>query len=146
MTPAEMLARVADAWRDWLLVIEGLPEDRVDEPGVCGHWSVKDLVPHMALWDLQAIEDIDRHLAGLPGSRNDWQRMNDDWARISRPGIYRLQLVDMHDAHRRMILAVRDLAVRDEEMDPEMIAVDTWDHYPEHTVQVRAWRVAAGLG
>ena len=141
-TSAEMLDRIAGAWRDWLLAIEDLPEDRVDEPGVCGHWSVKDLVPHMALWDLQAVEDIDRHLADLPGRRNDWQRMNDDWARLSRPGLYRLQLVEMHAAHRRLIEAVRDL---DDQMDPEMIAVDTWDHYPEHTAQVRAWRAAHGL-
>lgn len=78
MTPGEMLGRIVAAWRDWLLAIEGLPEDRVDEPGVCGHWSVKDLVPHMALWDLQAVEDIDRHLSDLPARRNDRQRMNDD--------------------------------------------------------------------
>jgi hypothetical protein len=142
-TPAEMLDRIAGAWREWLVAIEDLPDDRVDEPGVCGHWSVKDLVPHMALWDLQAVEDIDRHLAGLPGRRNDWQGMNDDSARISRPGLYRLQLVEMHAAHRRLIEAVRDL---DDHMDPEMIAVDTWDHYPEHTAQVRAWRAASGLG
>ena len=143
MSPAEMLDRIATAWRDWLLAIEDLPEDRVDEPGVCGHWSVKDLVPHMALWDLQAVEDIDRRLAGLPDRHNDWQRMNDDWARLNRTGVYRLQLVEMHVAHRRMIQAVRDV---DDGMDAEMIAVDTWDHYPEHTEQVRAWRTDRGLG
>ena len=142
MSPAEMLDRIATAWREWLLAIEDLPDDRVDEPGVCGHWSVKDLVPHMALWDLQAIEDIDRHLAGLPGRHNDWQRMNDDWTRQSRTGDYRLQLVEMHVAHRRMIEAVGDL---DDGMDPELIAADTWDHYPEHTEQVRAWRADRGL-
>ena len=143
MTPPEMLERIAAAWRDWLLAIEGLPEDRVDEPGVCGHWSVKDLVPHMALWDLQAIEDIDRHLAGLSARQNDWQQMNDDTARLSRAGIYRLQLVEMHDAHRLLTTAVRDL---DDTMDPESISDDTWGHYPEHTAQVRAWRAASGLG
>lgn len=143
MTPGEMLGRIAAAWRDWLLAIDGLPEDRVDEPGVCGHWSVKDLVPHMALWDLQAVEDIDRHLSDLPARRNDWQRMNDDAARLSRTGIFRLQLVEMHDVHRRLLLAVRDL---DDTMDPESISDDTWGHYPEHTAQVRAWRAASGLG
>lgn len=143
MAPAEMLERIDAARRDWLLAIEGLPEECVDEPGVCGHWSVKDLVPHMALWDLHVVEDIDRHLAGLPGRRNDWQPMDDDWARAGRRGVYRLQLVEMHDAHRRMIQAVRDL---DEGIDPELIAVDTWDHYPEHADQVRAWRAASGLG
>jgi len=142
MTPAEMLERIASAWRDWLLAIEGIPEERVDEPGVCGHWSVKDLVPHIALWDLQAIEDIDRRLAGLSWRENDWQRMNDDWARLSRPGIYRLQLVEMHDAHRRLIQAVRDLG---DAVDPEMVSDDTWGHYPEHTEQVRVWRTANGL-
>jgi len=143
MTPVEMLKRIDAAWCDWLLAIEGLPEDRVHEPGVCGHWSVKDLVPHMALWDLQAIEDIDRHLAGLSARQNDWQRMNDDGIRLSRPGVYRLQLMEMHDAHRRLITAVRDL---DDGMDPKAISDDTWGHYPEHTAQVRVWRAAVGLG
>ena len=137
-----MLQRIDAAWRDWLLAIEGISEDRVDEPGVCGPWSVKDLVPHIALWDRQAVEDIDRHLAGLPARRNDWQRMNDDAARLSRPGVYRLQLVEMHDAHRRLLTAVRDL---DDAMDPEAISDDTWGHYPEHTEQVRAWRTTNGL-
>lgn len=145
MTPAEMLLRIAAAWRDWLLAIEGLPEDRVDEPSACGHWSVKDLVPHMALWDLQAIEKVDRHLAGLPARETDFQRMNDDWARMGRPGIYGLQLIEMHDVHRRLTHAVRDLADHESGIDPETIAVDTWDHYPEHTAQVRAWRATAGL-
>ena len=145
-TSAEMLDLIAAAWRNWLAAIEGLPAGRVDEPGVCGDWSVKDLVPHMALWDLQALEDIDRHLAGLPGRSNDWQRMNDDSVRLHRTGIYRLQLVDMHDAHRRMIAAVRDLDGAATPIDPELVADDTWDHYPEHTAHVRAWRAAGGLG
>ena len=142
MTPEEMLRLIDESWRRWLLAIEGIPTDRIDEPGVCGHWSVKDLVPHMALWDLQAIEDIDRHLVGLPILQNDWQRMNDDAARAARPGVYRLQLVEMHDAHRRMLAAVRDLSG---DVDPDLIDGDTWLHYDGHTEHVTAWRAQSGI-
>lgn len=74
--------------------------------------------------------------------------MNDDWVRMSRPELYRFQLVDKHGAHRRMIQAVGDLSDRDfaDPFDREVIAVDTSDHYPEHTEQVLAWRAASILG
>jgi hypothetical protein len=74
--------------------------------------------------------------------QNDWQVMNDAAAKAARPGVYRLQLVEMHVAHHQLRSAIRDLSG---DIDPNLIDVDVWLHYEDHTAQVRAWRERHGI-
>jgi hypothetical protein len=79
----------------------------------------------------------------VPFLRNYWEQMNQDdhLAKANQP--FDLLRVEMHAAHQ----AIRNvLAALDDGIDGEIrerIAVDTWDHYPEHTGQIRAW-IATG--
>ncbi len=46
-------------------VVDGLPEEAWDMPGVCGNWSVKDIVAHLASYE-QLILDIVSTFSGRP--------------------------------------------------------------------------------
>jgi hypothetical protein len=39
------------AWRAFMDSVRGIPESLMSEPGVSGHWSVKDILAHVAAWD-----------------------------------------------------------------------------------------------
>jgi len=51
----EVKAVVADSWRQVDAAVAGLDEAALDEPGVVGAWSVKDLVGHVAAWEQRAL-------------------------------------------------------------------------------------------
>ena len=61
MTPKEKIAGAMDAFQ---VALAGLPEERIDEPGVCGVWSVKDLVHHVAYWENNVAEELEGLLRG----------------------------------------------------------------------------------
>lgn len=130
---------IDQAWKDWLCALDLVPVERYAETGVCGPWSVKDLVGHMALWDKEVLTDIQRWLLGLPFQSNDWQTMNDDDHAAKANSPFDLLRVEMYSAHQ----IVRDvLAGMSDDLPNEMlerIAVDTWDHYPEHTGHILTW-------
>jgi hypothetical protein len=134
-----LVEKLDNAWRDWLEALALVPRDRLAEGGICGHWSTKDLVGHMALWDSEVLTDIERWRLGLPFLTNAWQQMNDDdhSAKADRP--FDLLRVEMYAAHAVIRAELEQLP---DDLGGEILermAVDTWDHYPEHTEQVRIW-------
>ncbi|MGH2543465.1 MAG: DinB family protein, partial [Ardenticatenaceae bacterium] len=47
-----------------LETIEGLPEERWLVPGVCGIWSVKEIIAHLASFEQLLVEVLDGFLGG----------------------------------------------------------------------------------
>lgn len=140
----ELVERLDMTWRSWLEALHAVPDNRVAEGGVCGPWSVKDLVGHMALWDQEVLTDIQLWSLGLPFLANRWQQMNDDDhdAKATLPfDLLRVAMYAAHQTTRDAILALPDHL--DDEVI-ERVAVDTWDHYPEHTEQVRQFLASLG--
>ncbi len=41
-----------------------IPAERREEPGVCGEWSIKDLLGHLAYWDEVRIARLEAEAAG----------------------------------------------------------------------------------
>ena len=46
-----------------LAVVDGLPAEEWDHPGVCGDWSIKEIIAHLASYELVLVEV----LAGFDG-------------------------------------------------------------------------------
>ena len=138
-TKAEILDRIDSTWREWLMAIERVVPARRTEPGACGYWSVKDLMAHIALWESEIPEHIQRWELGLPIADLDIDTMNAEIVAENHARSYALVRIDMHRAHQIAIAAIRDL---DRALDDDIrdrISCETWDHYPEHTDQIRTW-------
>jgi hypothetical protein len=136
----ELLERIDAGWRALMQALDGIPDDRFDEPGVIGAWSLKDLFGHLAFWDDHAIQEIERALAGLPREDAEWQAMNeaDHAARAGRT--LPEQRAAMHQAHAEMVARLEDVAGLDAGPIDAAIRPDTYDHYAEHVPDIERWR------
>lgn len=146
----ETLANIDRSWSNLLEALDGIPADRLEEPGVVGEWSsVKDVIGHVALWDAQAIQKVHRRAAGEPVDQVqvDWQALNDREAAARRPRPFADLSADMRRNHQQLVDVLRALPPTDP-MTADVCAfvpVDTYEHYDEHAAEIRAWRERAGL-
>jgi len=51
MTKQAFIDRLRIERIKWLALLEQVPPERREEPGVVGQWSVRDLVVHVAVWE-----------------------------------------------------------------------------------------------
>lgn len=135
------LEHLARSWQNLLDADAGIPEERMVEPGVVGEWSVKDVLAHVAYWDNDRLERIDRFVNGLPEpDETDWQAVNErvyaerrDWplADVRR---------DLLDTHERLLTALCHAPGYD-----HALLQEDWEHYDEHAAEIRAWRARVGI-
>jgi uncharacterized protein (TIGR03083 family) len=137
---SEMLPLIDQAWSRFREALECVPPGRMAEPGVCEQWSVKDLIGHVAFWDGQVIDDIDGYVDRRPALKNPWSEWNA--AEAAKRAAVSLDdlLAELAATHGRMLARLSSVT----EIDPEMIAVDTWDHYAEHAGEIERWLGAIG--
>ena len=156
MDRTELLQRVRAGRIEWADLIECVPHDRRLELIWTGGWNLRDLVAHMGFHEA-AVEEFIRmsrwppEEPGLEGattnSRNDWfqERIRD------------LPFEDARNAadavHERLVDAIAALT-DDEYLDRDrngtpaaeeprpisiIVANNTFHHYAEHAIEIRAW-------
>lgn len=64
LNPAQISAKYDRAVSDGMILFMQIPEDQRDQPGLCGVWSAKDLLGHLAFWDGYRLARIDAEMAG----------------------------------------------------------------------------------
>jgi hypothetical protein len=126
------------AWTRWLEALDAVDPARRNELVLDDNWSVKDLVGHTLFWDAESLTDIQRWRSGLSGVTNDWQAMNDQNHVAHKDRPYDLLRVEMHLVHEVVRNTVASLPDDLPDELIERIADDTWDHYDDHTQQIRA--------
>lgn len=141
----ELLERIDAGWRALMQALDDVPDDRLEAPGVCGDWSIANLMGHLAFWDERAVAEIERTLAGLPEEEVDFQPLNeaDHAARLGRT--LAEERSAMHQAHAAVVARLEEVAGIDAAALDEAISPDTYDHYAEHVVDIRDWRRREGI-
>lgn len=135
-----LLERIEDGWRALMQALDDVPEERLDEPGACGEWSIKNVTGHLAFWDEQALAKIERTLAGLPDEASDFQALNeaDHAARMERT--LAEERSAMHQAHAAVVARLEEVAGIEAAPLDAAIRADTYDHYAEHARDIQVWR------
>lgn len=141
------LARLDASWATLVSTLAGIPEDRLDEPGVCGDWSISDLLGHIAFWDRYSLDRGRDSLENRAFESVPWEEMNDRdiAARSGRTSAE--NRADMESAHREMLAFVA-AAPQDPGILVPMLkrmGMDTDEHYDEHAAEIRAWREQQGI-
>jgi hypothetical protein len=141
----ELINSVDAAWRQLMAAIDGVPPDRLAEPGVAGDWSLKDLLGHIAYWDEHALTEIERALAGLERADNEWQAMNEADYAARRDRTVHEQRAAMDQTHAALLARLDAISDPDAGRVDAGIRVDTYEHYESHVKDIAQWRERIGL-
>jgi hypothetical protein len=136
-----LLGRIDEQWQEVLRALAGIPE----EPGACEAWSAKNLMGHLAFWDVRVLEEIERALAGQPVEDVDFQALNDaDQAeRMGRSVAEEREA--MHRAHAAIVARLEGVSDGDAARLDRVIGRHTYAHYAAHAQDIQRWRQWVGV-
>ncbi len=148
MTREQLLARIDAAWQAFVNSYAGLTDEQLQEPGVAGDWSVKDLVAHVSWWEEEALTHLPHIMAGGRPPRysvafGGIDAFNALMAERKRDLSLAEALGQAKATHERLIAFVA--STPEEQFARETrfrrrLRLDTYSHYPVHTEAIRRWR------
>ena len=72
MRRADLLSELKSENEAWEDLLADIGEDRMEEPGVAGAWSIKDIVAHLAAWRRRTVGRIEAVANGHPEPAPSW--------------------------------------------------------------------------
>jgi hypothetical protein len=153
----QLLKRLDQAWRAFEDSYAGLSEPQLMEPGVTGAWSVRDIVAHVTTWEEEALKHLPSILEGHRPPRysvtyGGIDAFNAQMTR-AKAGLSLSEVFRQHEEIHRRVIDVIERAPEDqlirETRFRRRLRLDTYNHYPKHTVAIRRWREhrqASGTG
>jgi hypothetical protein len=159
MQKAELLDWLQGEYRQWEALLDQIGEVRLDQPGVNGRWSMKDIVAHLTGWNRNLVARFQAAQRGEPEPPPPWPAdlESDDeinaWIyEANRERSAREVLDETHTVHQQLIAAIEGLSdeVRIERVEPKFNLVwlgderflvgEFFDHFhDDHEPDVRAW-------
>lgn len=148
MTREQLLARIDAAWQAFGDSYAGLTDEQLQEPGVAGDWSVKDLIAHVTWWEQEALKHVPLIVAGGRPPRysvtyGGIDAFNTLMAEKKRDRSLAEIRNESEDTHRRLLAMIRDVPedhFTRETRVRRRLRLDTYSHYPIHTEAIRQWR------
>jgi hypothetical protein len=159
MNKAEFLQELTDKRAEWDDMLAQIPQELMMVPGVNEDgWSVKDIVAHVAWYENEAAHILKSHTLASESPENDkmWgmpvNERNSAIYEQNRNLTLNDALVMGREAYRAFLHEAQKLVEADLS-DParykdmptdwtpwEVIASNTFEHYPDHVAEIRAWR------
>jgi hypothetical protein len=79
MRRADLLAELDSENEGFEGLLAEVGEDRMEEPGVAGEWSIKDVVAHLAAWRRRTVGRLEAVAKGEPEPAPQWPAdLNED--------------------------------------------------------------------
>ena len=148
---------------EWEATLEEVGRERMEQPDVEGEWTVKDIVAHNMWNEREMVRMVSAH-ALLPSETDRLWMMsnderNDELYRVFKDKPLDELLEEDRKVHRQLMEAMESLNDTDM-VDPgrfpgmpddwvpwQIIAGCTFNHYPDHIKDIRAWleRIEAGV-
>jgi hypothetical protein len=168
-TKEACLAEMRASFDELTAVVDAIPRDRLEESGVVGEWSVRDLLAHLAGYERYVAAAIFADLTGTPATTGDFYGRDDApseadeatddttnaWV-VARARQQPLNAVleEFRWAHHRLVEAAAacdepdfDDPARFPSMRGKTLAAvlpnQCWGHHREHLPQVVDWLNAA---
>ena len=149
MNKSDFISQVCAVRQEFNTLLDSLTADQMLQPGVCGEWSVKDVVAHIAWYEREMISVIEVHaLTGSdlwdlpPEQRNDAvYAVNKD--RLLRDVLAEAKLVFADLV--RLLPTISEADLNDATSFPGMpsdwqpwqvIASNTYEHYTDHLAEI----------
>lgn len=72
MRRAELVQQLNSENEEWKTLLAEIGEDRMEEPGVAGAWSIKDIVAHLTAWRRRTVGRLEAVAHGQPEPKPEW--------------------------------------------------------------------------
>ena len=156
MDKSELLNGLHEEYRKWQALLDQIGPDRMDETGVAGHWSIKDIVAHLTGWRRRTVARLQAAGRSEPERPAPWPAhlQSDDeinaWIHQSRQGDSVREVLDeSHRVFQELLTAIEAL--------PDQVLLDPQHYLPwlegnplsaagffahfhdEHEPDMRAW-------
>jgi hypothetical protein len=159
MTGVRLVGILQDERAEWNALLAQVGLERMEELGVVGDWSVKELVAHLTWYERAIVENGARVLQGeafvRPADRGEMVGLNMDErnalvaekARVRSTTDVLAEADSVYQQLLAMIAAVPDRILNDasvlglpDDIPPWMrVANNSYSHYREHAADLRAW-------
>jgi hypothetical protein len=156
VTNAELLRGLQAEYQNWLALLDEIGPANMEQPGVTGTWSIKDIVAHLTGWRRRTVARLQAAQRGEPEPPPPWpphlqtddeinawiyQAHKDDWVDTV--------LAESHAVFQQLLAAIEAL--------PAAMVADAASHFPwmegrsftaaeffghfheEHEPEMRAW-------
>lgn len=151
------LIRQIQAGRQQLLdLIESIPAEKREQTGVCGEWSVKDMLVHMNYWGAILVTMLFQLRQGAPlttlqvDPNLDVDAANRHWYELGKDRSWEMAWSDFNGLHRQVLRRVAEFSekeLNDPSINPKLgkrplwdwIEADTYGHDAEHGASLREW-------
>lgn len=150
----KVIAKLDAAWTEFQAAFAGLTAEQLQEPGVTGTWSVRDLIAHVTWWEEEALRHLPVILAGGRPPRYSVTYGGIDafnalmFAQKRGRSLAEVR-ADGEDTHRRLVAFLQGVPPEHLAGDTRFrrrLRLDTYGHYPIHTRQIQAWREERSAG
>lgn len=159
MRKTDLLDWLQQQYRHWEALLAEVGPARMEQPGVNGDWSMKDIVAHLTGWNYAVVARLQAAQRGEPEPPPPWPAHLEDEDDINA-WIYETNrdrpagevLEEMRQLHRQLVAAVESLPddVRIEVIEPAFYLPwigdrryhvgEFFDHFrDDHEADVRAW-------
>jgi hypothetical protein len=135
-----MIEAVTNGWWRFQRALEQFTETEMDEVRIQDNWTVKDIVAHIAFWERNLLNRLDRIEAGQPPVSSDEGYTTADIDRLNLENYQAHQQSYLHEVlaeaaatHEALFSVLLRLPEGSgDERFWQMIAGDTYEHYQEH--------------
>ena len=80
MNKSELIAGLQEEYQNWQTLLDQIGPEHMDQPGVAGDWSVKDIVAHLTGWRKRTVARLQAAQRAAPEPPPPWppQLQTDD--------------------------------------------------------------------
>jgi hypothetical protein len=159
MSKAKLIETLRSRRAEWDALLAMVPPARMEEPGVAGHWSVKDIIAHITYYERWMADRMHEQLRGESYTPTSLDQMHFEERNVLIYEEYRGRsisdvLSDSRQVFQRLMEAVQ---AHSEAflIDPQrfegapgpvvvwqMLQGDVYDHYPQHMPSIKSWLAA----
>ena len=155
MNKAELLRELQEEYQNWQALLDQIGPARMDQPGVAGAWSIKDIVAHLTGWRRRTVGRLQALQRGQPEPAPPWPahlQTDDDinaWIYQSRQSDSVSEVLDESHQVFQQLLAVIESLPEDVLAEVHRLpwmegqpfnAAEFFAHFhEEHESDMRAW-------